>query len=167
MTIVFDLDYTLLDTTRLKQVMATEGELAALGRCDEFMFPGAIGLLGRLRASGARLILLTFGDDAWQRSKIDRAGIGDLFDEIVTTTDGKHLLLEKFATERPPIIFVNDNLEEIVAMRRAAERFAGCSFIVKRGPKPVAPETIELTWDLPTAETMAQLESLLVFALNR
>ncbi|MFB3066506.1 MAG: HAD family hydrolase [Planctomycetota bacterium] len=44
--------------------------------------PGARELLGRLRGR-MRLVLLTRGDPQRQSNKIDRAGLRDLFDEIV------------------------------------------------------------------------------------
>jgi putative hydrolase of the HAD superfamily len=46
-------------------------------------FPGALETLGRFRESGARMVLLTNGESALQRAKIERFGLAQFFDGIL------------------------------------------------------------------------------------
>lgn len=181
MTIILDLDYTLLDTARLKEALfeaiAACGpsreeveasytdivrrpgvvydydpdlQIEALGpslKCDaaearkkieavagrsrEFLYPGAIGFLSRLRSSGAKLILLTLGNEKWQRMKIEKSGLAEYFDRILTTARDKTESVAALSDD-PETVVVNDNGEEIRAMQAAAPAFR---YIVKRGPK--------------------------------
>ena len=167
MTVVFDFDHTLIDSVRLRAVLEAQGEAAALSRCGEFLFSGSADMLGRLRQRGAKLILLTFGQDVWQREKVRHAGIEHFFDEIITTEEAKHGLMDRFSQERPPVVFVNDNIDEVAAMRQAAAGIPGAAFIIKRGPKEPSAEALASVGDLPVAESLAEVEALLDYALHR
>jgi putative hydrolase of the HAD superfamily len=50
-------------------------------------YPGAEAALGRLRAAGFRLFLVTDGDGDAQRHKVAALGLGPWFDELVFTGD--------------------------------------------------------------------------------
>lgn len=55
-------------------------------------YPGAAALLGRLRAAGFRLFLVTDGHGPTQRHKVEALGLGPWFDQMVFTGDfAEHL----------------------------------------------------------------------------
>jgi putative hydrolase of the HAD superfamily len=67
---------------------ATVGDLVAAYRAhapDIDPFPDAAPLLGRLRADGSAVALLSDGDPAVQGAKLDALGLRDAFDAIVIT----------------------------------------------------------------------------------
>jgi hypothetical protein len=63
--------------------------------------------------------------------KIEKSGLGDFFDRIITTGRGKTEILQTLSDD-PDTVVVNDNGEEVRAMIAAEPRFR---YIVKRGPK--------------------------------
>ncbi|MEK9152439.1 MAG: HAD family hydrolase [Patescibacteria group bacterium] len=131
MTIILDLDYTLLDTVKFKDDYFSRGD-DVLARTGEYLYPGAIEFLGRLRSSGARMVLLTFGEVAWQTAKVDRAGLRPYFDEVIATIDEKKNVIGSFRGGE--VVVINDNGHETAAMMAAAPEF---KYILKRGPKGV------------------------------
>ncbi|KPJ85061.1 hypothetical protein AMJ57_04525 [Parcubacteria bacterium SG8_24] len=187
MRVIFDLDYTLLDTARFKEALA--GAFAACGvdrgifddcyrqaiaeerggydydpdrhiacaapaltcptgrlrslidgvvdRTGDFLFPETRPALGRLRTAGAALILLTFGQEAWQRRKIEAAGLTGLFDEIHTVSRSKAEFMGHLDRTGGPTHVINDNPDEISEMRRIAP---WVSYILVQGPRPVPAE---------------------------
>jgi FMN phosphatase YigB (HAD superfamily) len=207
MKIVFDLDYTLMDTAKFKEALAEavtacgvsreryeetyrsivkregkvydydpdvhieslrqdfpDADAAAEARrgidkvvadSDKFLFPGSAELLKELRREGRELVLLTLGNERWQRRKVEHSGLRDYFDEVIAT--GKHKTAEigKLAEAEGKTIVINDNGEEIREMMRRAPRL---TYIMKKGPKPIPKELIEM----PSAEDIRELEELLV-----
>ncbi len=210
MTIIFDLDYTLLDTALFKEAVA--GALAECGltredfsrtykevtyrpgalydynhdlqlnllsesltcdkktakekiysvaaRCGEFIYPGALDFLKRLRVRGFKLILLTLGNAEWQKKKIAGCGLASYFDEIITTTGNKASLiknLEKDIQETTAVI--NDNGDEVREMVSVAPQF---HYIIKKGPKPAPPDL-----KIPVCETFDEIENIIYEIANR
>lgn len=162
-TIIFDLDYTLLDTVAFKAAMAADGleweegtvpPLEAAKHAAEswrYLFAGARELLEGLRAlPDARLVLLTFGPRDWQLAKVEGTGLAGLFDQIIVTDAPKAGLLPQMASSDEGLtIVINDNCEEMQAMREVAPH---CLFVVKRGPKGV-PDDI----DMPVVDTIDEI----------
>lgn len=131
-TVVFDFDYTLADTTRFKEALASSPE--AVTRMSEFMFEGAESVLRRLKEDGWKLALLTLGEPVWQQRKAIHSGLLEYFDYVVCTAEPKATRLAEFLAWPPPLVFVNDNGEEIDVMRRVLPQ---CRMIAMRGPKPL------------------------------
>lgn len=133
-TIVFDFDYTLADTSRFKEELASVADQeAVIMRMSEFMFAGAEALLRRLRAEDWKLALLTVGDPAWQARKLAGSGLLPLFDYVLYTAEPKETRVAEFAAWPEPLVFVNDNGDEIDALCRA---LPSAKMIAVRGPKP-------------------------------
>ncbi|HKQ18122.1 MAG TPA: HAD family hydrolase [Candidatus Eisenbacteria bacterium] len=109
-------------------------------------FPQAIETVQWLRESGCRLALLTNGNGAAQRSKIDRFGLGELFDVILVEGEvgfGKpdprvyELALSGLVIEPSHTWMVGDNLEWDVA---APQRLGIFGIWVDRRGKGLPPE---------------------------
>lgn len=201
MRIVFDLDYTLLDTTKFKEALADaitscgvsrqryeetysatvrrdgktfdydpEIQLEALipdfpsldaralahlkiddllRHTERFLFPGAVELLRALRRAGNELILLTLGNESWQRAKVEHSGLAELFDKVVTTGKHKHAPLRDLVPEGERAIIVNDNGAET---KELMAQMPWCEYILVRGPKG-APDDLHL----PEVVSMSEL----------
>ncbi len=184
MVIVLDLDYTLLDTGRFKEALASvfaecgikkerflhtyrqtaESDPSAydydlirhvnilaeelkctpedlyksvdevLSNTTDYLYPGAKRFVEQLRKLGFKVILLTLGNVGWQKVKVEHSGLSELFDETVLTRSNKEMALARFADEPRPVVVVNDNSEEVFAMREIEPSF---HYIIKRGPKGV------------------------------
>ncbi|MBI4457785.1 hypothetical protein HY633_02375 [Candidatus Uhrbacteria bacterium] len=156
MTIILDLDYTLLDTVRFKEDFFSHGE-EVLARTGDYLYPGAVEFLSRLRGTSARMILLTFGDIAWQTAKVDRAGLRPYFDEVIATAEEKKNIIGRF--RGADVVVINDNGVETAAMMAAVPEFR---YILKRGPK-VIPESL----DCDIVDTFDEVEKLLSFEKSR
>lgn len=196
MTIIFDLDYTLLDTVMFKealkevvtslgvsperyeetykQIVKREGKTydydpgahiealhkdlggqpgrmaevmakinQVLARTEEFLYPGSVELLNKYRNSGAKLVLLTLGNEKWQQAKVKHSGLTVLFDEVVATGKNKSEIIKTLAEGDEKVIIVNDNGEEMKDMIAEVERWREkegsvpeIKFLLKKGPKP-------------------------------
>lgn len=133
-TVVFDFDYTLVDTARFKEELGTAGGAdAILSRMAEFVLPGAPDLLRRLKAGGWKLALLTFGEPGWQGRKAACSDLLSLFDYVLCTAEPKAARTADFSAWPRPLVFVNDDGEEIDAMLPLLPE---ARFIAVRGPKP-------------------------------
>ena len=83
-----------------------------------FIFPEVVSALAELRKRGVTLVLLTFGNEEFQKQKIIASGIAHHFDEIkVTGGDKTEILLAD--QEGEAIVFVDDKVE---FMERLSER---------------------------------------------
>lgn len=184
MLAVLDLDYTLLDTARLKKEMGREfaacgvsperfvetyrmtveadpnaydydpvrhvamvsDELTCgqeelldrvnrlLGDLRRFLYPGTEDFLRALRSMGARLVLVTLGNESWQRRKVSGCGLDGLLDEVTTAISDKVPAVAKLVAAEDTVVVVNDNCDEIWRM---SESLPGLIYLAKRGPKGV------------------------------
>lgn len=184
MTIILDLDYTLLDTERFKEALADvfadcgvsgerflqtyketaehnslaydyalgrhiellEDELscpvnqlrqmteAVLANLSDYLYPDAAEFITKLRKAEFYVILLTLGNESWQQAKVEHSGLADCFDEMQFVSTDKASALERFADAQLPVFVINDNCDEVKAMKEIEPSY---SYIVKRGPKGV------------------------------
>ena len=206
MKVVFDLDYTLLDTAKFKEALAEavtscgvsreryeetykavvkrEGKVydydpevhlkllrrdfpddQALGQAreridgvvaatDKFLFPGSLELLRELKTEKNKTVLLSLGNEKWQKRKIDTSGLGGHFDRVIATDKHKAGIIRSLLEQGEKTVVVNDNGEEIQEMMREAPEAV---YILKRGPKPVPAEL-----KVPEADSVADIERRLV-----
>lgn len=124
-TVVFDFDDTLADTVRFKGVLDAS-------RMREFVFKDAASVLRRLKAEGWKLALLTLGDPGWQAWKVGGSGLLPFFDHVLYTAEPKATRVGELLAWPAPLVFVNDNGEEIDALRGL---LPDCRMIALRGPK--------------------------------
>lgn len=85
-----------------------------------FIFPEVVPALMELRRKGLTLILLTFGNEEFQKQKIIASGIAHYFDEIkITASDKTEILLaDQEGEER---IFVDDKEEFMGVLREHSD----------------------------------------------
>lgn len=121
-----------------------------LENTGDHLYPGAEDLLKRLKDRNFHLVLLTFGNEKWQKEKVDRSGISGYFDEVMTTAGPKGRILKETACGGDPVIVINDNLRETEDMMRSAP---GLHYVVKRGLNEA-----DVNPDVPVVDTFGELE---------
>ncbi len=133
-------------TCPLHEVRAALDAVAA--RAAAFVYPGAADFLDALRSRGHRLVLLTLGNDSWQRLKVRHSGLAERFDTYETTLQDKAAALRRIAAAGEAVV-VNDNGREVAAMRRSVP---GLAYIIKRGPKPLPDDP-----SIPVCDTYGEI----------
>jgi hypothetical protein len=106
----------------------------------ELLFSDAFSFLHYLQTITQKSVLLSFGESSFQNKKINAAGIAELFDEIIITSDDKELALEKILeqfNDEKDVWFVNDKIEET---KKVIEHFPQLKPILKMSPKFSAEE---------------------------
>ncbi len=124
-----------------------------LASTEKYLYPGAAELLRELRKHGARLELLTLGNEKWQRAKVEHSGLARLFDVIMATEKEKKGIMAGLAEPGERVMVVNDNGAEIKEMMAQAPEY---EYVLKRGPKAVPAEL-----QLPEAKDMKELAALI------
>ena len=78
-----------------------------------FVYDDTAGFLKSLSENGWHKIILTFGNEDWQKTKVNLSGVGALVEEIVVTEDVSKVLaaedILKKAGNAEDIIFIDDN----------------------------------------------------------
>ncbi len=90
-----------------------------LDRAPDFLFPDARDFLSRMIALNVPLVLLSRGDEWFQRRKIEAAGIDRLVHEIHVATEAKRAMSLRLPDVPGKTVFVNDHLEETRDVLRA------------------------------------------------
>lgn len=135
MTIVFDLDYTLLDTVRFKEDLAVAEQADHIVcRTGDYLFEGAVDMLEDLKRDGHDLHLLTLGDVTWQKKKVVSAGLEVYFSQVLYAPEDKMLMRDALESIDGLVVMVNDNGKEIDALQRALPEV---KMVAVRGPKPL------------------------------
>lgn len=138
------------DESMQKARTAIDGVLESTG---DFLYPGVEGFLGRLKARGYRLILLTFGNEEWQKKKVGNSGISGYFDDVIATSGSKGEVLKEIACGGEPVFVVNDNPRETRDMMEEAPEL---HYVIKCGPK-----CMDDGLDIPVVDTFGELEQLI------
>ena len=81
-----------------------------------YFYEGAIDFLQKLRAKG-QMILLTRGNQEFQKFKIEHLALKDFFDEVVVDHQPKEEICHRWNVEGEEVVFVNDNEEEIKLLK--------------------------------------------------
>jgi phosphoglycolate phosphatase-like HAD superfamily hydrolase len=127
-------------------VMALE---AVAKQGTEFVYPGAAAFLRRLQQQGHTLVLLTLGDEGWQRLKVLNSGLADCFDAYYATAHPKTEMLPRLTADDECVI-VNDNGAEIEAMMAVCP---SARFVLKIGLKAIPPGL-----KIPVCRTFEEIE---------
>lgn len=108
-----------------KEGYAFEQILEVLSTVDEslyeFVFPDTLDFLFSMQESGREMILLSLGEESFQRKKVESAGIQDFFDEIHFVSDSKHAVIEKLLSrvQEDFAIFINDKVKESLSLQES------------------------------------------------
>lgn len=93
--------------------------LSALQRVEEglkdLLFPGTEDLLNFLKEKRQKLILLSLGEEGFQKMKIKQTGLAKFFDLIFTVNDTKEHIIQKILKDYPDeqeVWLVNDKIDE-------------------------------------------------------
>lgn len=89
-----------------------------------YLFPDVLGFLNAARHRGFDLILLSFGDPAWQSYKVRASGLAPYFTEILYTPyeQGKTEMLDNVASAYAEIYAVDNNPTDLDAMKASTPR---------------------------------------------
>jgi FMN phosphatase YigB (HAD superfamily) len=105
---------------------------------DHYLLPGAVELLHGLRARGDTLIIYSFGDEDFQRMKIESSKLlPKLVDGFVVEGKDKtkNPFFETLIEEKQRVLLINDNLAEAVKMKELLElNGIECEVIAPEGP---------------------------------
>jgi len=96
---------------------------AILGKLDEvldndYLYPDAPIFLSQLKKLGEKIILLTAGNRIFQREKVDNTKSNLMVDEVMQVDGGKNLALAPFVKSSQRLVFVNDNLDENIMIKK-------------------------------------------------
>ncbi|MEK7179273.1 MAG: hypothetical protein AAB727_03410 [Patescibacteria group bacterium] len=130
MTLFLDFDYTLFDTVKFKGFLKENGILndiagfsgAAFQKdISGFLFPDTVDFLKG--HDSHRLILITFGEEAFQRAKVSSSGITSYFDDMLFTGDVlKSVVLKEWFSNndsRTPAVLLDDRMAWLYDAKRA------------------------------------------------
>jgi len=84
-----------------------------------YLFPDVPAFLGAARQRGFDLILLSFGDPAWQSYKVRASGLAPLFQKIVYTVKqgGKGELLDDLSSSYAELCAIDNNPADLDSMK--------------------------------------------------
>lgn len=141
-----------LGAEQRERLLAAYGELPA--------FPDVAPGLQALAAAGTRLVAFSNGPAAAVSSLLDKAGLGDLLDDVVSTDEIRsfkpdpavyHHLLERVATEGRRTVMVSSNSFDVLGAKSAGLR----AVWVRRGAGAVLDP-----WDVEPDATVSALTDL-------
>ncbi len=114
---IIDFDDTLFDTHAFKKILPDlEKDLyKESDKVKNLLFSDAVSFLEFLKQTNQPLILLSLGENNFQKTKINITGVDKFFDSVHITADSKELalsvILNDFKNEED-VWFINDKIEE-------------------------------------------------------
>lgn len=89
-----------------------------------YLFPDVLGFLDAARYRGFELILLSFGDPAWQSYKVRASGLTPYFTQIAYTAKeaGKAVLCAERALQYRELYAIDNNPADLDAMKASTPR---------------------------------------------
>jgi FMN phosphatase YigB (HAD superfamily) len=128
-----------------------------LGKGKNYLLEGSEILLNFLRDNSKKFILLTSGDKAFQKRKVEATGIAKYFSEIAIVEGRKYK--EKYVksskSNGSDCLFINDNLKENLGIREA---FPKMEVVVKFDDCRYDEETIKKS-HLPYFKNLADIKN--------
>lgn len=125
---------------------AADAMLAALDTAfadlSQYLFPDVLPFLDAARRKGCDLILLSFGDPAWQTYKVRASGLTPYFQQIVCTAkeSGKAALCAEREPQYGKLHAIDNNPAELDAMKASTPRLQ--THLICR-VEPSAPEGVD------------------------
>ncbi|MFH0891386.1 MAG: HAD hydrolase-like protein [Candidatus Falkowbacteria bacterium] len=113
------INYLKRDGYIMDGVRAREKVRALFKNMDKYLYSGAEDLLCKLKKRKNKLILLTFGDNRWQKAKVNGLSIKQHFNRIIITDKNKGSVLKFLKKSRGQALIINDNARENIAIKKA------------------------------------------------
>ena len=96
--------------------------LKYLKTIDAFIFPAGLELLKKLSKDRHTLMLVSFGDMVWQKSKIENLKIKKFFAKVIITDSNKSTALMFLKNSTEEITIINDNAKETFLLQESIPR---------------------------------------------
>ncbi|MCK5211291.1 HAD hydrolase-like protein [Candidatus Parcubacteria bacterium] len=96
--------------------------LKYLKTIDSFIFPAGLELLKKLSKDKHTLMLVSFGDMVWQKSKIENLKIKKFFAKVIITDSNKSTALMFLQNSTEEIVIINDNAKETFLLQESIPR---------------------------------------------
>ncbi len=93
--------------------------LKYLKTIDTFIFPKGLELIKKLAADKQTLMLVSFGDMVWQKSKIENLKIKKFFTRVIITDSNKSTALTFLKNSTEKIAIINDNAKETFLLQES------------------------------------------------
>ena len=108
----------LLVADEVKRTHLLEAWMTVVDHGESFLYSDAVVFLRRYHDEDT--VLLSFGHEAWQRRKIEGAGVSDLVDHVVITSQSKQEIFPTLITKEmnEPLFMVNDRGSELDALKQ-------------------------------------------------
>ena len=108
---------TIADPSAAKAMLETLE--SAFSDLRSYLFPDVLGFLNAARHRGFDLILLSFGNPAWQSYKVQASGLTPYFTQIVYTPNekGKAAVLDELGPPYAELHVIDNNPTELDAMK--------------------------------------------------
>jgi len=104
---------------------------------DQYLFPETKEILKQAREKRGKLILISFGDQGWQKLKVDNLSIRSDFDQIEYESDdkSKNNFFNSLKNNGETIVLINDNAKESLEIEKALTNMGiRCEIRLIEGP---------------------------------
>lgn len=84
-------------------------------RLTKYLYPDAVWFLKKMKKKNARLVLLSYGDKEFQKTKIEKTKIGSFFDKVIVTNKKNKVpfVAKLIKNSNKKVFFINDDPKEI------------------------------------------------------
>lgn len=120
---------------------------------NKFIFDDTHHFLDSLKMMGQKIILLTAGNEKFQKQKIANAEIETYFDEIAIVHNEKEKYIEQNIDKNQTVFFINDNLKENIKVKNHHPELV---VLTKWNMRKDAKEDIENS-GIPYFETLTEI----------
>ncbi|MFH1946963.1 MAG: hypothetical protein ABIJ23_02285 [Candidatus Magasanikbacteria bacterium] len=130
-------------------------ELSGLLDKNNYLFSDTEEFLQFLRENSSKMILLTAGDDDFQKTKIKKTKLGKWFDEVEIVLGHKEDFLRSKMKEGDSVFFVNDSIRENLIIK---ENFPEILVVTKFNPLRYTAQDAEKS-KIPFFETLSEIKN--------
>ncbi len=157
MIIILDFDETIFNTADFRGEHITDAPYPTSFEKDElkkFIFPDVWDFFEKAKGKH-RIFLATFGDEVFQRAKVEASGTAHFFEEMIFTGGEMKgsVLAQKFPDTNEPTVFVDDDPFQLASVQDLAPHIQTVQ-ILRNGKSG---ESVALT----TIETMNELDTII------
>lgn len=112
--------YALAESKNSSYKLFEKQLISFCGSLNTYVYPDVISFLQTIQQSNHTFLLLTFGDEQFQRMKIEGAGLVPYFERVIVTDNvAKDEEVEKLSSGKQTM-FIDDNPVALMAVKRHA-----------------------------------------------